>query len=208
MQDGVLLRKFIIADTSIEIFVPDTSLVQTNYTTGSGNFISPYWAKVWPAATGLCYFLSSNLHYIQNKKVHELAAGLGLPGIFSAKYANQVCISDIEEAAIELVGQSVSHNNLTNVECDIIDLNDFKDIAVPEVVLLSDINYEPAQFENLLNAVHHFLNNQCTIILSTPQRLIGRKFINSLLAFCKEQAVVEVDYKGGIIDVSIFVFKN
>jgi len=208
MQDGVLLRKFIIAETSIEIFFPDTSLVQTDYTTGVGNFISPYWTKVWPAATGLCYFLNDNFHYIKNKKVHELAAGLGLPGIFSAKYANQVCISDIEKAAIELVRQSVSHNNLTNVECDIIDLNNFKDITVPEVVLLSDINYEPAQFENLLNALHHFLNHQCTIILSTPQRLIGREFINSLLTFCKEQAVIEVDYEGGIIDVSIFVFKN
>jgi predicted nicotinamide N-methyase len=202
------LQQFLFNNHRIEIFIPDSSAIKDNYKKGVADFTSPYWAKLWPSAIGLCQFLQNNLHYIKNKKVLELAAGLGLPGIFCATHASQVCISDIEPQAVALVQQSVLHNKLANITCRVIDWSDCEKVAIPDVLLLSDINYEPAQFEKLLSVIRYFLSNHCTIILSTPQRLMAKDFINQLLPYCKEQATTTADLDGQQTDISIFVLKE
>ena len=206
MHFSPLLQTFFINDKAIEIFVPNTLLLKETH--NSKNVTSLYWTKVWPSAIGLCIFLQNNLHYIKNKKVLELAAGPGLPGIFCAAYARQVCISDIEPQAVVLIHRSAMHHQLENVNCSVIDWNDLKDVPLPEVLLLSDINYEPSQFEQLLSVIRFFLDNGCTIILSTPQRLMAKSFINQLLLFCKEQAETEVQMEGQKTTVSVFVLKK
>ena len=104
--------------------------------------------------------------------------------------------------------QSVRHNKLNNVTARVIDWNELQGIPVPDTLLLSDINYEPAQFEKLFAAIGYFLDRHCTIILSTPQRLVARDFINQLLPFCKEQAVRTIATESGTTEISIFVLKQ
>jgi predicted nicotinamide N-methyase len=208
MLHPAILQYFLISNQRIEIFAPDGSPIKDDYKNGQPDSISPYWARVWPAAIGLCHFLQDNLHYIKNKRVLELAAGLGLPGIFCAPYAHQVCISDIEPRAVELAKQSALHNKLVNVNCRVIDWNYLQEVDVPEVLLLSDINYEPAQFEKLLSVIWYFLAKQCTIILSTPQRLMAKGFITRLLVYCKEQTAIAAEGEMPKTDISIFVLKK
>ncbi len=208
MSHTAILQGFLISNQCIEIFTPDGSRVKEDYKNRPLNSISPYWARVWPAAIGLCHFLQDNLHYIKSKRVLELAAGLGLPGIFCAPYAHQVCISDIEPQTVELARQSALHNKLVNVDCRVIDWNYLQEVAIPDVLLLSDINYEVAQFEILLSVISYFLANRCTIILSTPQRLMAKDFIARLLLYCKEQTATEIALENQNADVSIFVLKK
>lgn len=172
------------------------------------NFLSPYWAKVWPAAIGLCDFLERNKQLTRNKNILELAAGLGLPGIFVAQYAGHVTISDIEPAAVELARQSAFHNHLKNVDCRLIDWNNLEEVQIPEVLLLSDINYEPAQFELITEMIHYFLNKGAVIILSTPQRLMAKTFINRLLIHVGDQSEIMVDQDGLVTAVSIFILEQ
>ncbi len=202
------IHSFHFHNHHIEIFIPNRKLIKDDYKKGEADFTSPYWAKLWPSAIGLCQFLQNNLHYIQNKKVLELAAGLGLPGMFCASRASQVCISDIEPQAVELARQSALHNQLANVTCHVIDWNNLEEVAIPDTLLLSDINYEPAQFEKLLSVIRYFLSNHCIIILSTPQRLMAKDFITQLLPNCKEQATVTADLEGQPTDISVFVLKE
>jgi predicted nicotinamide N-methyase len=208
MYSPPVLQTFFINDKAIEIFVPDPVLLKETYKNKEENTASLYWAKVWPAAVGLCIFLQNNLHYIKNKKILELAAGPGLPGIFCAAYARQVCISDIEPQAVVLASQSATQHQLENVNCRVIDWNELQNVPLPEVLLLSDINYEPSQFEQLLSVIRYFLDNQCTIILSTPQRLMAKDFINQLLLFCKEQTETEVEMESQKTTISVFVLKK
>lgn len=208
MSYPALLQPVLINKQRIDIFVPDNQFILAAYKNGEAGFDSPYWARIWPAAIGLCSFLQEHLHYIQNKKVLELAAGLGLPGIFSAAYAQQVCISDKEMAAVALIEQSIQHHKLTNTSCRIIDWNHHDDIDTPEVLLLSDINYEPAQFTQLLTVINHFITADCTILLSTPQRLMAKDFINELMIFCKEQSSIMVPEEAGQAAVSVFVLSK
>jgi predicted nicotinamide N-methyase len=208
MSYPALLQPVLINQQRIDIFVPDNQSILASYQKGEPCFDSPYWARIWPAAIGLCSFLQEHLHYIQHKKVLELAAGLGLPGIFSAAYAQQVCISDKEMAAVALIEQTIQHHKLTNTSCRIIDWNYLDDIDIPEVLLLSDINYEPAQFTQLLTVINHFIAAGCTILLSTPQRLMAKDFINELLFFCKEQSSGMVPEEAGQAAVSVFVLSQ
>ena len=208
MSYPALLQPVLINKQRIDIFVPDNQLILAAYKNGEAGFDSPYWARIWPAAIGLCSFLQEHLHYIQHKKVLELAAGLGLPGIFSAAYAQQVCISDKEMAAVALIEQSIQHHKLTNTSCRMIDWNYLDDIDMPDVLLLSDINYEPAQFTQLLTVMNHFIAAGCTILLSTPQRLMAKDFINELMIFCKEQSSIMVPEEAGQAAVSVFVLSK
>ena len=195
------LQSFTFGHQSLNIFVPDTVLIQKEY----HHQHVPYWAQVWHAAVGLCIFLQEHPEYIKNKTVLELGAGLGLPGIVAAATAKQVCISDKSAEAMAIVEKSVLHHQLNNVSCKVIEWDIIENITIPEVVLLSDINYEPDAFAALLMMISHLLENSCTIILSTPQRLMAKNFIEQVLVKCINQATIPVLLREKQEDISVFV---
>jgi predicted nicotinamide N-methyase len=195
------LRTFFIGDQQLELFIPSDVLPEAG-------MHSPYWGKVWPAALGLCTFLQNNLQYVQQKKIVEIAAGLGLPSIFTAPHAVEVYCTDIEPAAVELVKQSVLHNKLRNVQCAVADWNEMGIAGIPDVILLSDVNYEPVQFAALQKVIACYLQQQCTVILSSPQRLMAKPFIEQLLQYCVQQEEVMVTEKETETAVSIFVLRQ
>ena len=195
------LQSFTFGHQSLNIFVPDTVLIQKEY----HHQHVPYWAQVWHAAVGLCIFLQEHPEYIKNKTVLELGAGLGLPGIVAAATAKQVCISDKSAEAMAIVEKSVLHHQLNNVSCKVIEWDIIENITIPEVVLLSDINYEPDAFAALLMMISHLLENSCTIILSTPQRLMAKTFIEQVLVNCINQATIPVLLRKKQKDISVFV---
>ncbi len=198
MVPNSALKSFFINGQQINLYVPAAKAHTISVH-------SPYWAKVWPAALGLCRFLQTNQHYIQRKTVTELAAGLGLPAIFAAKYAAKVYCSDIEPTAVELIEQSVQYHRLNNITCQVKNWNDVYGGIIPHTLLLSDVNYEPEEFEKLQDLVHYFLEHKCTVIISTPQRLMAKNFIEKLLPFCVQQDEVVVNEEGKETAVSIFV---
>lgn len=208
MTHPSILKAFFIGNKVVEIFVANPDDLTEAYKKDEKEATSLYWAKVWPAAIGLCNFLQDKLSYIYGKNILELAAGPGLPGIFCSEYAQTVCISDVEPGAVALVQRSVAHHQLKNIESLIVDWNDLTAVSIPDIVLLSDINYDPSQFDQLLRTIHFLLDKQCVILLSTPQRLMAKDFINQLLVFCKEQREVEVEMEGRKTNISIFVLKR
>ena len=198
------LQPFTIANTQLEIYIPDAEAVQKKY---SNNQDTAYWAQVWPASVGLCNFLQGHPHYIEGKNVLELAAGLGLPGLYAAAIAKQVTITDREEQAVACIQQSISHLQLKNTMAAAMDWKNAMQAPLPDVLLLSDVNYEPAVFDELLNVLEYFLQHRATIIISTPQRLVAKQFINSLLPYSSQQWNGEVVWNGKATGVSVFVLE-
>ncbi len=164
----------------------------------------PYWAKTWPAALGLCQFLVQNPAYITNKNILEIAAGLGLPSVLAAHYANHVLCSDYALDAMEYVKESATLNKLSNLETAIINWNNLPDNLSADTVLLSDINYEPEVFPQLTILFNKLLNAGKTIVLSTPQRLMAKPFIESIMLYSvlAESILVGEQY------ISVFVYQN
>ncbi len=206
-------RVFCFDDKQIIVVVPDPARVQQDYlerkqTDPSAVF--PYWSQVWPAAIGLCNFLSAHTGIIENKKVTELAAGLGLPSLLAAAYASEVFCSDHIPEAVKMMQESVLENGYTNMHCSVADWNHLPEGQHPDVLLLSDINYEPAAFDQLHYMLIQFLQAGTTILLSTPQRLMAKSFIGRLLPFCVEQEEysISMDQYEEPVLVSVLVLKS
>ncbi len=199
------LQLFSIGLSQVALFVPEESAVKQYYQTNKEN---AYWAKVWPAAIGLCLFLNDHPEYIAGKSVLELAAGLGLPGLYAASLAGEVSITDREPLAIAYIKASAINQNKSNIRTAALNWVDATTLPdSPDVLLLSDVNYDMDIFEELKKVVRFFLRKKCTVIISTPQRLVAKTFINSWLPHCSKQWNCNVDHDEAATGVSVFVLE-
>jgi predicted nicotinamide N-methyase len=178
-------QHFIFGNTAIELCMPYAASIRNDYeTTNNNNTPFPFWAKVWPASIGLCNFLAENIECIEDKKVVEVAAGLGLPSLFAANVASQVICSDYLQQPMDFVNKSIELNALRNITTTIIDWNHLPVDFSADVLLLSDINYDPIAFDALYLMMEKLIQNNTTIILATPQRLMAKSFIEKLEQWC------------------------
>ena len=168
----------------------------------------PFWAKLWPASIALTNFLQSNTQWVKNKKVLEIGAGIGLPSFSIATLASEVIISDHAADAIFLMNENIKHLQLTNVIAACLDWNHFPDEIKADTILLSDVNYAPEQFEHLLNLLKRFIAEGSTLILATPQRIIGIPFVTSLASYITGSHVYSVIDNEQAIDISILILNN
>ncbi len=193
---------------TIDLFVPDAQEVQDNYLQQKQVHVDvpfPHWTKLWPAGLAMADFIYQHPELVQDKKVLELAAGLGLPGFIAARYATTVCCSDYLPAAVATMAQSAQHLQLNNVICEVLDWNHLPEDITTDVLLLSDINYDPGQFDQLYEVLLRFLQQGTTILLTTPQRLMAKPFIEQLLPFCKEQFEMTVLYQQQHTPISLYI---
>lgn len=198
------LHSIQVAGETIELYVPDAKAIEELYSEDKTN---AYWAQVWPAAIGMCCFLKDNLSYIKDKSVTELAAGLGLTGFFAADYAKNVLITEKEPAAIDCVQKTIKEHGLPCVKARVLEWKDAATLNA-DVFLLSDVNYDPSQFDQLEQVLFQLIEKGSTVILSTPQRLIAKDFINRLLPYSHQQCEETVEMQQAATMVTIFVLKK
>lgn len=211
MATPLQLQSFTIDKHTITLYVPQPEHVKELYreqVKKNASTAFPYWTKIWPAAIALTQFLLQNTFYIQNKKLLELAAGLGLPSIAAARFAQTVCCSDYLEEAVAVMQQSINHRQLNNVTCTVINWEQLPQDLEADVLLLSDINYDPAAFNILYKVLAHFISKGTVVLLSTPQRLASKPFIERLLPWCTRQEEMEIVQQHETVPVTILVLKQ
>jgi predicted nicotinamide N-methyase len=168
----------------------------------------PYWAKVWPSAIALHNLLQKHPSLIKDKTVLELGAGVGLPSLMIADITKSIIISDYDSEAVELLQKNIAHLQLQNVQALKLDWNNLPENIDSEVLILSDVNYEPTQFETLTKLIEKFIHQGCTIILSTPQRIMASPFVLALSKFIIADYVELVDENGVTKEISILVLSK
>ncbi len=168
----------------------------------------PYWAKLWPSSIALVQYLNANRIWIEHKNVLEIGAGVGLPSFMIAGYANSVQVSDYAPEAVELMEMNIQHLTLHNVRAIELDWNRVHDSLKPDVVLLSDVNYNPSQFNGLLHLITKLIAEGTIILLSTPQRIIASPFVNAIQELVKQKHVEIVNENGKSIEISILVLSK
>ncbi len=129
---------------------------------------------IWPAAITLCRYITDNPDMVRDKRVIELGAGVGLPGLFAAKVgAAQSIISDYDAAV-------VAHANGQAVACGIGDVArasivDWKAPVVDgfrgafDVVMAADVLYMSFLVPDLLRTCYACLNKPFGKVLLTHQ---------------------------------------
>jgi predicted nicotinamide N-methyase len=150
-------------------------------------------------------FLRSERDWVTGKRVLEIGAGIGLPSFASAGHALETIISDHSLEAVELAEKNIRHLGLKNVKAMYLDWNHFPEGVIGETVLLSDVNYSPDEFENLLALIRKFLERGATVIIATPQRLAATKFVDAVQPYIQESQQVTIDGQGQTNDICILV---
>jgi predicted nicotinamide N-methyase len=168
----------------------------------------PYWAKVWPSAIALHNVLKKHPSLIKDKTVLELGAGVGLPALMIADITKSFIISDYDSEAVELLRKNITHLQLQNAQAIQLDWNNVPENMKAEVMILSDVNYDPTQFESLTKLIEKFIHQGCTIILSTPQRIMASPFVLALSEFIIADYVEMVDENGVTKEISILVLSK
>ena len=210
MKYELELRTIAIEGIAFKLFVPSESSVRRVYEEqkeGKGTTAFPFWAKLWPSSLALSAFIQQHPQYIAGKEVLELAAGLGLPSLVAARYANRVVCSDYLSDAVEVVDQSIAIQGAANLTTRLLDWHHLPVDLVTDVLLLSDINYDPHEFEILYRVLIGFLQRNTLILLSTPQRLMAKPFIERLLPWCIRHKEMPVNCNGETVLISLLVLQ-
>jgi len=120
---------------------------------GQGLADFPFWAKIWEASLVLADFVAT---LEPSKRVLEIWAGLGLPGLAAAAFGHQVTLTDYEPRPLELIRRSAEVNGL---EVRVARLDWFKpmDLGEFEVILGAEIVYAGRLFEPLLQIFRRYL---------------------------------------------------
>lgn len=204
------LETFKCYNVSLPLYVPQLATVQGWYKQQKKEdaaFPFPFWAKVWPAAIALGTFLAAYPNTINNKKVLELAGGLGLPSLIAAKFARSVTCTDVSKEAMQIVQHSIAYHGYTHMQTAVLDWNRLPKLSA-DVLLLSDINYEPAAFAQLEKVLKSFIEAGTTIILTTPQRLMAKPFIAKLQPWIQQQEEICVAYGGQTESISLLILQQ
>ncbi len=189
----------------VQLLVPHEAVVKATYQANVETLPFPFWSRVWPSAIALSQYLDEHSELIAGKKVLEIGAGLGLPSLLAAHYAQEVICSDYLSEPLNYARESVKLNSLNNVRFEIIDIRSLSQNITADVVLLSDVNYEPELFQDLQKLIANLLKNQIKIVFSTPQRISASQFVERVQTFFFEQLEVQIKFENEIIPISIFM---
>uniref|UniRef100_G1TSS4 Histone-arginine methyltransferase METTL23 n=1 Tax=Oryctolagus cuniculus TaxID=9986 RepID=G1TSS4_RABIT len=118
---------------------------------------------VWPCAVVLAQYLWFHRRSLPGKAVLEIGAGVSLPGIVAAKCGAKVTLSDSAELphCLEICRQSCRMNHLPQVP--VLGLTwghvsqDLLGLPPQDIVLASDVFFEPEDFEDILTTVYFLM---------------------------------------------------
>jgi len=193
------------------IYIPDYEQVKEVYASLikiDPNTPFPFWAKLWPSSIALVNVLENNPDWIKDKQVLELGAGVGLPSLMLAGIAKSIQVSDYADEAVELLQKNIAHLNLMNVQALQLDWNHLTISIQPDVLILSDVNYDPSQFDTLIQMITNKIMDGCTILLATPQRIMASPFVQALETYIQTTYVEVVNENSNSVEISILILSK
>jgi len=140
----------------------------------------PYWAELWHSAAALAEFLAGQSARLRGTRVLEIGCGLALPGIVAAAAGARVTCTDFEKHAL-LAAELNFLQNLPGYSPDIqyIDFREPPDKRWP-LIIGADVIYEKRFIEPLAQFFGRVLDEDGTILLAEPNRLIAVPLFQAL----------------------------
>ena len=137
----------------------------------------PYGFLLWESAVGLARYLASAPNLIAGKRVLELGAGVGLPGLVAQSLGADVRQTDHQPGALALIRVNAADNGLPPPHTFLADWRDWTDPARYDVVLGADILYERGMHSTLETLFPDCLAPNGVLILSDPGRPQALEFV-------------------------------
>jgi predicted nicotinamide N-methyase len=138
----------------------------------SGDCI-PYWCVAWPAGLALARYLSGM--DLAGRTVLEVGSGVGISGLGAALAGAEVLITDNVPAALRLALMNARRSGVS-VRAAAADWRAWPVSGCFDLVVGSDVTYEPAAFDALMAVLDESLANGGEVLLTDPGRLSASTF--------------------------------
>lgn len=142
----------------------------------------PYGVALWPAAIALAHEVALRAEAFAGKRVLELGAGTGLPGIVAASLGGRVAQTDRHELALSVCKRNGERNDVPTIEYRLADWTDWNDAGRYELILGSDILYGEALHPHLRRIFESNLALGGRVLLADPFRAVSLRLLEEMEA--------------------------
>ncbi|HTE21142.1 MAG TPA: methyltransferase domain-containing protein, partial [Armatimonadota bacterium] len=140
----------------------------------------PYGVALWPSAIALAHELAARGDAFAGKRVLELGAGTGLPGMVAASLGAHVVQTDRHELAMSVCRRNSERNGVTDLEHHLVDWSDWRDDDRYDWIIGSDILYGERMHPHLRHIFKTNLSPEGRVLLSDPFRGTSLRLLESL----------------------------
>jgi predicted nicotinamide N-methyase len=141
----------------------------------------PYWADLWTSSLELARWCLTDPS-VEGASVLEIGCGVGLAGIAAAKARARVLMTDVDPNAL-LFARYNALKNLpdsvvrSSLSVGVLDWDAPGVIEPVDLLLGGDVIYERSIFNRLLDLFDIALRPQGVAVLTDPDRMTGRAFL-------------------------------
>lgn len=140
----------------------------------------PYGVALWPAAIALAHDIAARGAAMRGKRVLELGAGTGLPGIVAASLGATVVQTDRHEVPMSICERNAARNAVPRIEHRLADWTAWEDASRYDWIIGSDILYGEATHPHLRRIFASNLAPGGRVLLSDPFRAMSLRLLEAL----------------------------
>lgn len=142
----------------------------------------PYGVALWPSAIALAHEVAARAAAFRGRRVLELGAGTGLPGIVAASLGGRVLQTDRHELALSVCMRNGERNGVGTIDYSLVDWTRWEDAGRYEWILGSDILYGDSMHPHLRRIFESNLARGGRVLLSDPFRAASLPLLEALEA--------------------------
>ncbi|HEY4058734.1 MAG TPA: methyltransferase domain-containing protein [Kofleriaceae bacterium] len=156
-----------------------TAEQEVEFLVGDKQAKRPYGIVLWPSAIALAHELATR--DLRGKRVLELGAGTGLPGIIAASLGARVVQTDRQNVALHVSKMNAARNKV-ELEQRIADWTDWNETDVFDLIIGSDILYAEPLHPHLLKIFTGNLGMGGQVLIADPFRPASIRLFEKLEA--------------------------